>query len=237
YDPRKEEFKSKMCGKFLSCRPALIHHMQTHLDENDPKNAEILRPFKCTQCGKGFRQSQNLKHHMNMHAEILICFFPDDSDPRKVKHKCDICNAILRNSSDLNRHKQTHLTDNDPRKPKHACNVCGKTFSESKNCYRHQLTHLADNDPRKPKHACNVCGKTFSESKNRYRHQQTKKKIVFECDLCDKKYRRKESLNAHKISHNESENKTSKKEFACKICGKRLKSQEYLLRHERSHLG
>ena len=54
---------------------------------------------------------------------------------------------------------------------------------------------------------------------------------MFKCQICDKRYSRKKSLNQHMNIHDES------KAFKCDVCMKLFTCKSNLIRHNRAHTG
>ncbi len=79
------------------------------------------------------------------------------------------------------------------------------------------------------KHKCEQCGMYFRDGPKLSRHiKEVHENISFECNVCGKKFTRKESMNAHRRTfHEKSE------DFKCHICGKLHTCMRQLRRHVR----
>ena len=106
------------------------------------------------------------------------------------------------------------------------CTICGKQFSSisSLNFHINSIHEAKTYD-------CQFCHKIFSTSLTLYVHKKrfhnATTKIVFKCDLCDKKYAQKSNL----VDHVEKSHNRKKPEIIlkCHICGK-ISPDKYKLR-------
>ncbi len=75
------------CGKGFKTSSILKMHMRTHSAE---------RPYKCQVCQKSFKNKGHLVVHLRLHTG-------------EKPYKCESCSYRSNYSSDLKRHKETHI--------------------------------------------------------------------------------------------------------------------------------
>lgn len=130
---------------------------------------------------------------------------------------------------------QIHDNNNteEPRREKHICEFCNKELSSLRYLHEHLFNHTG-----RP-FICHICNKSYNTKGHLSRHVETHstdrcktKKISliqYNCELCDKQFRRKHSFNEHKFIH------TGEKPFACNICNTSYSRRGSLNRHMKTH--
>ena len=102
----------------------------------------------------------------------------------KKSYKCDVCNSLFSQSSNLKRHMFIHT-----REKTFKCTQCNSLFAQSSYLKHHMHTHTGE----KP-YKCNFCYSSFSRSSNLKRHMcvcvcahtgenwsREEKKIIYLC--------------------------------------------------------
>lgn len=83
----------------------------------------------------------------------------------------------------------------------------------------------------KPSFPCDMCEKTFSRKYTLQQHSHIHTGIKgFFCELCDQQFTRKEHLIVHQRRH------TNEKPFKCNVCARDFRKSSDLIRHQRIHL-
>lgn len=188
--------KCELCGKFYSNKSNLIFHQRTahpnerlyKCDECDHRFAyrkqltehrrsehtidATAQQYSCSKCGRIFKRRENLQsHQINMHSN---------------EFKCDFCDMIFTQKSDLFDHRKVHADDNP-----YACEYCGRTLWSKSSLYAHQrYAHLKVRE-----FECTECGKRFVYESHLKVHLQSHSSIEhpvlreyrYECWMCHKK--------------------------------------------------
>ena len=90
-------------------------------------------------------------------------------------------------------------------------------------------TELKDKEEKETlSQRCNACARTFKTILGFKRHNCLEKGFkYFNCEMCEKSFRRKRALDEHQNIHD--------KKFECKVCGKCFSLGSYLRLHEDEH--
>lgn len=124
-------------------------------------------------------------------------------------------------------HKQKHF----PEKFAYECKEC-KMVYKMKASY---LNHMKQkHGPDAKRFVCSQCAKCFKDSRTLVAHEKThlpaELKLIFPCEICDKKFVNKNSLKSHIMSVHECANL-----FTCETCGKSFSTKSNLKSHLYSH--
>ncbi|XP_067635465.1 zinc finger protein 43-like [Eurosta solidaginis] len=209
-----EEIKGHPCT-FCGAHFEKISHLKAHkLIHNENKN-----PYKCDICEMRYKQSSTLRKHIRTHTG-------------EKPYKCKYCDSSFTQIGGLNRHLRMHLGDNVYR-----CEFCPLSFPSASERRLHRTTHK-DEDPGTRER--NITA--LSEEENKIKQQifarkpRKRKQIHDEakrhqCDICSKRFRKKDYLRAHKLIH------TGIKPYKCDFCVIRFLKRSRLQRHLRTHTG
>jgi len=243
------------CGKKFSQKCRLDFHLTTHmfpfacvrnncgekftlkldLESHILKSHSRERLFACCDwegCGQKFALKKQLTIHLRTHSELPF--------------KCDWdnCEKKFSRNKKLTVHLKTHTKE---RPFKCYWDNCGQKFTLNGQLTSHLKTHtettvtnldstnmeefriLKDGMARR-KMPCEYCSKLVM-IKNMKSHQtiHTGEKL-HKCEMCDKKFSQKATLNRHMLSH------TNQRNFTCEGCNKSFKDNTALKRHELIHL-
>ncbi|XP_059486821.1 zinc finger protein 76-like [Neocloeon triangulifer] len=193
------------CDKKYSSKGHLLVHIRSHTGE---------RPFKCASegCGKSFANSYSYKTHLRTHSN-------------ERPYQCENCKKAFRTTSDLNKHSRLHRGEKPYKCSIEGCEKCfttsgclkihlrthtgerpfvctydncGKSFIAIPNYKNHLRTHSGEKPLVCP---LKDCGRTFSEYSTLNKHISVHNPAKpFTCEMCQKGFRRIQSLVMHKKS-------------------------------------
>ncbi|XP_053157281.1 zinc finger protein 692 isoform X2 [Hemicordylus capensis] len=139
-------------------------------------------------CGKIFSNRQYLNHHkkyQHVHQKTFTC-----SDPT--------CGKSFNFKKHLKEHEKLHSDKRD-----YICEFCARSFRTSSNLIIHRRIHTGE----KPLQ-CEICGFTCRQKASLNWHMKKHDADTFyqfSCDLCGKKFEKKDNVTAHKSkSHPET---------------------------------
>ncbi|XP_055525660.1 zinc finger protein 62-like [Wyeomyia smithii] len=187
--------------------------------------------FECD-CGRRFFTSAQLENHMLVHTDGNRNF-------------CDICGNYFTSNSVLHTHRRKV---HDLPLP-YQCPHCEESFADNKSLTQHSFVH------RKREHfECELCGMKYYQRISLRFHMEKRHgpnegsnqgesrngTIItppvlncdkpFQCDMCEKTFRLKPFLTAHRKCHTDVG-----KPFVCDICGKEFRLKKMLQAHSLVH--
>ncbi|XP_003706907.3 uncharacterized protein LOC100875353 isoform X2 [Megachile rotundata] len=195
---------------------------------------------ECAKCKKRYSTKKSLLRHQLLHEE--------------PNFECDICNVKFYRKDKLKAHYDKCSEKNPDQVRK--CNICGDSFENNEILREHRSKHvtegilteedLRDTEPRpeekKPGEKigrkrrtdivgleCTECNKRYTSRKGLLRHIQVHEGKKYLCDICPKKFYRREHLKIHVAKHNMI------KPYKCTRCTKRFIKEEQLTNHLSKH--
>lgn len=200
------EFTCNVCKKGFVTNKQLQRHMSTHSD---------TKPYKCETCNKSFLEHYNLLVHQRTHTG-------------ERPYVCPICSKEIRYHKDYAEHKRSH-----EEKAAFTCRYCDKRYSRKRDLERHLHSHRPQS-----RFICEICGKGFNrkylKDQHMLKHESRLKQVektIFECNVCQKKFKTVNGLLQHKVKHT-----GMIEEHQCHICGKTSKTSLDLETHLRHHI-
>uniref|UniRef100_A0A1B6K9G9 Protein krueppel n=2 Tax=Graphocephala atropunctata TaxID=36148 RepID=A0A1B6K9G9_9HEMI len=202
-----------------------------------------MNTYECPTCNKSYSTKKSLMRHQLVHDE--------------PNYQCDICGLKIFRRDKFNEHYDKCSGKHPDKVTK--CNICGDAFESNELLREHKANHVAEGvvteevlknfEPEPPIDKtpdskllrkrrtdivglkCPECNKQYNNRKNLLRHVQIHKDKKFLCDVCPKKFFRREHLKVHLAKHN------IVKPYACEICPKRFLKEEQLTNHVSRHDG
>ncbi|XP_050400217.1 zinc finger protein 12 isoform X8 [Patella vulgata] len=200
-------------------------------------------PFMCPFCEK------ILKNHKSLSIHRLRC----SQNPEKKNIACRICCKVVKEDR-----LESHMECHEPREGKYQCDICSKVFLRERYVQRHKK-QVHDTDGTSKQSICPICGLIFKSTASCNLHVKRHDKKEFKCDICEKTYKDKSTLQEHlnihfdvkpyKCDHCDeyfhSSHKRSNhvyqrhvpKRFQCNVCTETFKSKRYMQAHVRIHTG
>ncbi|KAH0548426.1 zinc finger protein 26-like isoform X2 [Cotesia glomerata] len=190
------------CKKRYSTKKSLLRHQLLHEEPN----------FECDICNVKFYRKDKLKAHYDKCSE---------KNPNQVR-KCNICGDTFENNEILREHRSKHvdegiLTEEDLKDLEP-----GSEDRKSEKIARKRRTDIVGLE-------CTECNKQYTSRKGLLRHIQVHEGKKYLCDICPKKFYRREHLKIHVAKHNMI------KPHKCTRCSKRFMKEEQLNAHLTKH--
>jgi len=207
---------------------------------------------KCTKCHHWFSCPYLQTNHTCSKAYgFYRCSEPNcherfDKYTRLQRHKvnvhgiggvlCSFCGKRFLIKGHLENHMEwAHSEGNEVE-----CKICGRKCKGPNSLRNHVRTHATER-----LWSCEICGFATTTSANLRSHRRSHYKApgnplgkTRECEVCDKKFCKLDSLRAHILSsgHTTStQNVKPDKVMQCAYCSKKFLSKERLRRHENTH--
>ncbi|XP_059614718.1 zinc finger protein 699-like isoform X2 [Phlebotomus argentipes] len=205
----------KVCEHTFTSKYRYERHLGTH------------KIFQCETCMRKFTKKQALLDHVSIHKnEKPFC--------------CNRCDKTFRLETHMKIHmKKIHMPSTG--EPEH-CPYCARRYNQLsrlqthlKNCHR-GLPRIPRSVPK-----CTVCSEIFKNMRELIAHvavhRDERLEKIFECAICDLKFRVKHTLARHieKIHLRLSNEWKKKQYYKCPDCEKSYTSKHYMEIHRRIH--
>lgn len=202
-------FHCEICGNTFSQKKSLIRHKRTiHSIEHQRNNTNRAEKgsLQCDICSKVFASKRLISNHF---------YYDHNAKQSRDKYVCDMCGRKYASKYTIRTHLLGHIGIKEY-KCEYGCS--NESFLHLSGLKRHyQLKHLSvvngDVGGGDDKIAlCDFCGRDFGENAKLKRHLErhhNPMRSVFNCSICTKQYKSKESLRDHMFTH------TGEKPYRC----------------------
>ena len=160
-------------------------------------HGQEVQEFMCELCPKSFGTKRSLDYHARKHQdEKMVEFF-----------ECELCDKQFSTTASLSRHKTTVHRDSPAKKLPCKWAECGQMYESIASLKRHM----------REQH--------FDIKFNTDFHEGFETPDSFECEKCNKKFKRADTLRRH------FQNVHTEDNFSCSECGKMFGRKDNLARH------
>ncbi|KAJ8979541.1 hypothetical protein NQ317_017689 [Molorchus minor] len=205
-----------ICLKSFAKLRSLIQHIELHTGK-----------FLCHQCNKVFGRKESLTHHScNSFYKIKCPFCERIFFQKKVSHLSHKKSSTI-SKSKLNAHNCPSIPLD--RKEIFTCKTCNKSFLNKVYLDRHILRHKKVKNVQQ--YVCAVCNMILNSKSSCLKHVKLHEGHLYSCDMCDKIFRRTDSLMVHKQKVHWGEGEMA----TCDICKQTVKSKKLLKIHMEIH--
>ncbi len=190
-------------GTFLKPCPKCGMTFNTRHDRADHMSKNHTPEFQCDKCSKSFFFQRTLDVHIKKKHNPAATENAEDNHGRTLI-PCPKCGMTFRKQRERSRHmKELH-------EPDFQCDKCPMAFFFRISLVRHvenkhNATFVKKSDRKgRSLSPCPVCQVPFESQKQRSSHMNESHTPDLQCQLCEKAFFFKTSLNAHlKLKHNE----------------------------------
>ncbi|XP_058170609.1 zinc finger protein 808-like [Anopheles ziemanni] len=175
--------------------------LKTHLNTHAPDD----KRFRCDSCGKLYSSKAGLKWH------ITLKHTADDDESQKRTYVCEQCKKMFHHKALLQQHRRSHIQQ--------LCHICGKMMGITV-IQMHIDDHLARGLGG---FKCELCNKRLSHKSSLQHHialihRLTDKNECFRCNQCEKPFKNRKQLRAHRRIHHFKK---------CPICEKNVTKPQF----------
>ncbi|KAK7603158.1 hypothetical protein V9T40_003157 [Parthenolecanium corni] len=182
-------------------------------EEKKETNPFSLFEFRCTVCQELFSNFSVLKKHCKQEhgsSAFVNC----------------VCGKQLRARTAIIEHRRKHTGTS-----LYKCDTCNKTFNRRSLMCLHKMSHVPkDEQP----YVCCKCAKRFHTASLLKKHEKVhlpeEERFLDVCNICQKRFTSKSSVNAHLRAVHYGE-----KPFVCEHCGNSFSSKAILTDHLTTH--
>ncbi|XP_055381239.1 zinc finger protein 814-like [Condylostylus longicornis] len=234
----KRPYKCKICLKGFNTTKNLEKHSKVH---NEP------RIYECDFCFIKFNSISSKNEHQRKHSveyrllvkgigkkKAVLQQIENGNSENSVLEinysvpngywRCEVCDKMFKNSYKPEEHKRFHENVTP-----FICELCGKSVVSQQMLNHHILVHKEER-----RFKCLKCGTSFYTSAHLKRHEQTtcNSQKLFQCEICQYRFKRKEHLTAHALTHE----KNRSKDFKCEYCNAGYLTSNSLRVHKKKHM-
>ncbi|XP_072025431.1 uncharacterized protein [Amphiura filiformis] len=217
------------CGKRLKIARIVTHNLDP---EAVPDAVKAQSDKICYKCYAKANRARKRKHDGDELTE--------DDEEKEEFLKCPVCSLIYYGIRGLRNHmKRTHPEEPQETDKDDDYDVSGDYPCVEDNCIRVFTTkrglglHMVAQHIRDARYPCTKegCDRVFITRSGLSSHiKRHEMPVVYECDMCEKKYDANYKLTEHKKSHKDPL-------LECEQCDKKFRRQGMLCQHIREHTG
>jgi len=195
--------------------------------------ADPLRKYECSLCMKRYKTRTHLANHYKTHT----------GEYRNLSCPIEGCDHKVRGRAKLEAHMRMKHPESIPEEEQYRwqCENCGKFCISRDHLRKHSWIHMDPRErevkgggPRKIPCTIEGCSVLVANRGNLEAHISSKHPETlpeedrnrWKCDVCDKAFGAKKSLDRHKVTHSEAD-----PQLACDQCGMSFKRRYVLNQH------
>jgi len=245
-------YTCKVCSKGFSLKSNMERHLRSH-EKPDKKPIRLLKLKKQVRLRREGEPPppKKTKEVLENDEEGLDCT-SNKRQPGVRGGCCNFCNKFYDSKTQLKIHERTHTGERP-----FVCQVCQKAFTSKNNLKMHLEAHSSEkpfvcdtcgqafgrkaylrahnkqvhNVGNPANYSCQLCNIKFVTLMGYDKHMKIHMEEDPYCELCNKKFKTKKKLYAHKTYVHSTE-----ASYQCATCGSKFKTKTYLKYHEYFHL-
>ncbi|KAJ8945350.1 hypothetical protein NQ314_009251 [Rhamnusium bicolor] len=195
-----EDYENNQSIRCELCKKKKTYSLKSRQIERKVEFSDGKRNTKlkcCHQCGKLFKDTRRLKRHLTSHNEAR-------------PYSCELCNKKFKMKQTVLAHLRIH----DAGGMSFECDFCTKKLRSKGSWMIHRKRHLKDYVAK-----CEICCQGFVTKQEYDNHIGSKHgKSNYICNVCNKSYCDKASLQGHMVLH--TENYGNNQNIVCELSKK-----------------